>query len=301
MFHVLEISRMTTHNGPGYRTNVHFMGCPLSCKWCSTPESQTFEGLGYNPSRCIACGACAAVCPTGALTAAPGEAPVLDREKCTRCYRCTQECYSGALWKYGKPYTKDQLLNEILKDKAFYKHSGGGVTFSGGECLLQVNDEMVELYAAIHEAGISIGIDTCGCVPWEHIERILPYTSFFLWDIKLLDGERHKEFTGADNQLIFDNLQKLSSLYDVDINIRYPLIPEVNDTDEDIRKLCLFLQGLAKFREVHYLPFHHLGKNRYLYCGKPYLMGDAERQSDEKLLHICALTSEYGIPCKVVG
>lgn len=301
MVHILEISRMTTHNGPGYRTNVHFMGCPLACMWCSTPESQSFEGLGFNPARCIACSACVAACPTGALAGAPGEAAALDRSRCVLCYRCTQECDSGALWKYGKPYTRDQLLAEIMKDKIFFKHSGGGVTLSGGECLLRVDDEMEALYAAVHEAGVTIGVDTCGCVPWGHIERILPYTDFFLWDIKLLDPDRHRELTGADNQLILDNLRKLSFLYDIDLYIRYPLIPGINDTDEDIMELCLYLQSLAEFRELHYLPFHHLGRNRYLYCGKPYQMEDAKRQTQERLLHICTLTSEFGIPCRVVG
>lgn len=301
MFNILEISRMTTHNGPGYRTSVHFMGCPLSCKWCSTPESQLFEGLGFNPARCISCGACATACQAGAITVSPGKPAVLNRSKCVLCYRCTQECYSGALWKYGKPYTGGELFAEIMKDRPFFKHSCGGVTFSGGECLLQVGDEMEALYASIKEEGVSIGVDTCGFVPWSNIERILPYTDFFLWDIKLIDPDRHKKLTGADNKLILDNLRNLSSIYGAKLFIRYPLIPGINDTDEDIIGLCLFLQSIGGFSEVHYLPFHHLGKNRYLYCGKPYLMGDTKRQSQEQLLHICSLTSEFGILCKVVG
>lgn len=301
MFNILEISRMTTHNGPGYRTNVHFMGCPLSCKWCSTPESQPLTGLGFNAARCIGCGACAAVCPAGALAHSPGQPVALDRTACTQCFACTGECFSGALWKYGKPFTLEKLLEEILKDTAFFRHSGGGVTFSGGECLMQVNDEMVELYAALHRAGVTIGIDTCGHVPWTNIQRILPYTSFFLWDIKLLDPDRHKQYTGVDNRLILSNLRALSSAGSAQLYIRCPLIPEINDSDQDIEALCRLLQELDQYEEVHFLPFHHLGMNRYLYCGRPYLMGSAQRQSDQKLAHICQLARSHGVPCRIVG
>jgi pyruvate formate lyase activating enzyme len=212
-----------------------------------------------------------------------------------------EECYSRALWKFGKTYSLDQLVKEIMKDELFFKNSKGGVTFSGGECLFRVDDEIEQLYAAIRGLGVSIGVDTCGHVPWNNIERILPYTDFFLWDIKLLDPERHREYTGADNALILNNLRKLSSGYDSDIFIRYPLIPDINDTDEDIEKVGFFLRSLGNIREIHYLPFHHLGKNRYLYSGRPYLMEGAERQSWEKLRHICDLTARYGIPCRVVG
>ncbi|MCD8100424.1 MAG: glycyl-radical enzyme activating protein [Oscillospiraceae bacterium] len=303
MLNVLEISRMATHNGPGYRTTVHFMGCPLRCRWCSTPESQDFTGLALNPSRCLSCGYCVEVCEGGALTVSNNQPVALDRSLCHLCYKCAEVCYSRALWVYGKQYTAQQLACEIIKDKLFFKNSGGGVTLSGGECLMSVNDEFVEMCSLVRDEDVSIGIDTCGYVPWHTFERILEFTDLFLYDIKILNSEKHKEFTGVGNELILENLDKLTKLktYKPEIVIRYPLIPGVNDTDEDISQLCTYLSKMENISELNFMPYHHLGMSRYKFSGKEYLMGSAERQSNERLAQICEIADSMGINNRIVG
>lgn len=301
MFNVLEISRLTLHNGPGYRTNVHFMGCPLRCRWCSTPESQKVTGLGLNPHKCIGCGYCAKACPEGAISFGEDGKALVDRSRCSMCFRCTEECYANAFWKIGEERDFDSLFQEIIQDELFFKNSGGGITFSGGECLMNVSDEMVDLYKAVADRGIQIGVDTCGCVPWRNIEVLLPYIRFFLWDIKKMDPEEHKRLTGRSNELIFSNLEKVSAESNAEIYIRYPVIPGINDSEADIHALCEYLLKLPRFNEVHYLPFHKLGISRYEYSGIPYQMGETQRPSAETLQRILEITNGYGIPCKIVG
>jgi pyruvate formate lyase activating enzyme len=280
------------------------MGCPLSCRWCSTPESQQSEGLGFNPDRCILCGACIDVCPTGAISITNENRVSIDREQCTLCFKCTEECYSKSLWKYGNLYSGEELFTEALKDKPFFKNSGGGITLSGGECLLHVDDELVQFCARLNEEGVSVGIDTCGHVPFKNIERVLPFTEFFLWDIKVLNPVLHKQVTGVDNSLIIENLRNVASITSSaakDLYIRYPLVPTINDSKKDIEQLCIFLKELKDFKELHLLPFHHLGANRYIYSGKEYLLQGLALQSREKLAQTLEIPKSYGIPCRIVG
>lgn len=301
MLNVLEIHRMTTHNGPGYRTCVHLMACPLSCLWCSTPESQRCQGLGFNPEKCIQCGSCVQACDRGALSIIHGEAVRLNRGKCDECFKCVVECYAKALWKYGTEYTVEQLEAEILKDKVFYDKSEGGATFSGGECLLSAGEEMERIFASLKKQGVNICVDTCGHVPWENIELLLPYIDSFLWDIKLMDAAKHKEFTGAGNDLILENLSKVDALSVAELYIRVPLIPGVNDTDREIEEICRFLKRLKHIKELHFLPYHHFGQNRYYFCGRENPMPGLERQSREKLEHILGIAEKNGLPARLVG
>ena len=301
MFNVLEMHRMTTHNGPGFRTCVHLMGCPLSCQWCSTPESQRQQGLGFNQERCIACGSCVSACTRGALTMESGAKVQLNRQKCDECFACVSECYSKALWKYGITYSKEELEKEILKDKIFFDKSEGGVTFSGGECLLSAGKEMQELFASLKSKGINICIDTCGHVPWENIELLLPYIDSFLWDVKMMDPGKHSEYTGADNIQILENLQRVDMKSEADIYIRVPLIPGINDSEGEIEAICAFAKGLRHFKELHFLPYHHLGQNRYIFSGREFPLPGLSRQSDEKLNCILAIAKKYGLSARTVG
>ncbi len=302
MINVLQISRMTIHNGPGLRTNVHFMGCPLNCRWCSTPESQdSHGGLGFNPGLCIGCGACVSSCPTGALTTGDGTAPVsLNRGACTQCLSCVPQCFSKALWQYGTPWEAAALAKEILKDRAFFENSGGGVTFSGGEPLLHADQEMETLYQILKEEGIQIGVDTCGCVPWQNIQKLRPYTDFYLWDLKHMDPAEHRRLTGGDLSLILDNLKRLDDL-GAKIIIRYPLIPDTNDAPSDLAAVARQVKCLRHVEEVHLLPFHHMGKNRYQNSGRPYPMEGAPLMSRDLIIKKMDYLQSCGIPCRIVG
>lgn len=296
---------MTNKNGPGIRTLVHFKGCPLRCKWCSTPESQKVEfELQYKSVRCIGCGACIKACTEGAISpsADPDEKMFVDRNRCIQCFNCVEECYSHALHKVGIDWSKEDLFKEICKDEVFFQTSGGGVTFSGGEPLMDVDDEMVDLYRMVSEKGISIGVDTTGYVPWSNIEKVLPYVDFFLWDIKVMDSAKHKMYTGVGNELILENLKKveeLSERYHTDVYTRCVQVPGMTDYDENLRETCEFLRGMSCVKELDILNFHHYGEKRYAALGRPYFVKGLEKLDDETLLRKKQLVEEYGIRCKI--
>ena len=305
MLRVFEISRMTNMNGPGIRTLVHFKGCPLRCIWCSTPESQQtdFE-LQYKAMRCICCGACVEVCPEHVIVPLndPDKKMLIHRERCSRCFRCVDECYSTAMNKVGRDWGVDELFNEIIKDEVFFRKSGGGVTFSGGEPLMHVDEDMVELYRKLHDHGISIGVDTTGYVPWDTIEKLLPYIQFFLWDLKVMDPAKHKTFTGAGNELILDNLKKVESLYDTygtKVYIRCVQVPGMTDYDDNLRETCRFLEGMKCIEEINILNFHHHGQMRYEAVGRPYFVKDLKPLTDEVMSEKKAIVESMGFRCRV--
>lgn len=302
MLRVFEISRMTNHNGPGIRTLVHFKGCPLRCKWCSTPESQLRnEELGYKVSKCIRCGACVQICPEKAICIGP-EGIHIDRNKCTECFSCVRECYAHALTRIGQTWTVDDLVKEIRKDELFFRKSRGGVTFSGGEPLMFADGEMVELFRKVKDHGISIGIDTTGYVSWDKIESILPYTDFFLWDLKVMDSTKHREFTGVSNDLILENLKRLEDCaekYGIRVYIRCVQIPGMTDTDENLIKTCEFIKDMKCIQELDLINFHHFGKKRYEYIDRTYDCEGLESLSDDIMEEKKKLVEQFGITCNI--
>lgn len=246
---IFDIQRNSYVDGPGIRTTVFFKGCNLSCLWCHNPESHDPKPqMMFYKDKCKGCGKCKEVCP-------------YHLEKCDLCGKCTLYCPVGARKICGKSYTVDEVLNEIIKDKSYYETSGGGVTFSGGECMLQI-DFLCEILKKCKENGIHTAVDTAGFVPFDSFEKILPFTDLFLYDIKTLDTEKHKEYVGVDNALILDNLKKLfragASIY-----IRIPVIPGVNDSAEEMLKIKDFLSANGKPEKVELLPYHAMGENKY--------------------------------------
>ena len=242
---------------------VFFKGCPMRCAWCSTPESQSFQAeIGFDRSRCAHCGACAAACPKGALTFA--DAPALNRELCGGCFACAAACPKRAIKKYGKTVSVAEIAKEVSKDEVFYFHSGGGVTLSGGEPAAQP-DCAAELLREIKRRGIHCSIESALCVPWENVEALLPYTDCVLADLKHMDDGQHKRWTGTGNSLVLDNIRRInSSDFPVSIVIRIPLIPGVNDDDENLKAAATLSRELTKkLKAIELLPYHRLGLNTY--------------------------------------
>ena len=296
---VLSIARMTVHNGPGIRTLILFKGCPLRCPWCSTPESQKCEPeIAVRPDHCIHCGRCTDVCPTNAIGSAD-ETMSLNRYLCNSCGKCTDVCPSEAILLLGKEMTVRRLCEEARKDTVFYRHSGGGVTISGGEALL--NPEFTgELLRELKREAIGVGVDSSGHVPWASVEGVLPYVDFFLWDIKHMNPQRHKELTGASNDLILSNLRAVSEKH-VPVYIRLPIIPGYNDSEDNIRATCDFALSLSSLVEIDLLPLHHLGKARYDSLSRPYPIAELSLIPDVVMKEWKILVESYGLKAFIVS
>ena len=246
---IFDIQRNSFVDGPGIRTTVFFKGCNLKCKWCHNPESQNFEKqMMIYKNKCTGCGKCASVCPH-------------HLSSCEFCGKCEILCPNDARKVCGKEYTPEEVLKEVIKDKTFYETSNGGVTFSGGECMLQA-DFLCETLKLCKENGIHTAIDTAGCVSWEHFEKIMPYADMFLYDVKCFDEQKHKEYTGVSNKLILENLKKISDTTNKDIIIRIPVVHGVNDDEKEMGMIAEFLKGI-RYTSVDLLPYHKMGEHKY--------------------------------------
>lgn len=249
---IFDIQRNSFVDGPGIRTTVFFKGCNLRCKWCHNPESQSFEKqMMFYKDKCTGCGKCREVCPN-------------HLKKCDFCGKCELYCPAEARKICGREYTSDEVFAEVIKDKAFYDNSGGGVTFSGGECMLQL-DFLCEILEKCKSAGIHTAVDTAGNVPWKSFEKILPFTDLFLYDIKAFGAELHRKGTGVSNELILENLKNLSGR--ADIIVRIPVIGGYNDNDEEIRRIADFLKQI-KIIKAELLPYHAMGEHKYTALGR---------------------------------
>ncbi|MCQ2446767.1 MAG: glycyl-radical enzyme activating protein, partial [Clostridia bacterium] len=256
---ITDIKRFAVHDGDGIRTTVFFKGCPLKCVWCHNPESLSARPvMGYYRHKCLSCGVCTEVCPNGAhqLTA---DGHAFDRSLCAFCGKCVEECPGEALSLYGKRVTEEELLPLLLEDRAFYKNSGGGVTLSGGECLLQA-DFCASLLGMLKSEGISTAVDTCGFVPRGNLEKVLPYTDVFLYDMKALDPAVHEWCTGQDNALILENLRYLD-FRGAKIEVRIPYVPGMNDGETE--NIAIFLATLKNLTKVRVLPYHNFAASKY--------------------------------------
>jgi len=253
---LFDIERNSFVDGPGIRTTVFFKGCNLRCKWCHNPESQSFQPqLLFYRNKCTGCGKCKEVCP-------------YHLEQCDLCGKCTIYCPVDARKVCGRKYTVGEVLAEVIKDKCFYDTSGGGVTFSGGECMMQV-DFLLELLKKCKENGIHTAVDTAGCVTWEKFENILPYADLFLYDVKCFSEDLHIQGTGVSNKLILENLKRLSAEFAGDINVRIPVIPGFNDDPEEMQAMADFLNCL-RIKEVELLPYHKMGEHKYEAAGMTF-------------------------------
>ena len=262
---IFQIKRFAVHDGEGIRTTVFFKGCPLRCVWCHNPEGIAPQSeTAYFSHKCIACGECVGVCPTSAHTLAGG-GHSYQRDICSACGNCAEVCLGNALVFYGTEKSVDELLHELLKDKEFYQTSGGGVTLSGGECLLQA-DFCAELLKKLKENGVHTAVDTCGFVPQTALDKVMPYTDIFLYDIKAIDEETHKRCTGQSNRKILQNLSYLDEK-GCKTEIRIPFVPDYNDTEMD--KIADFCKSLKHIAKVEVLPYHNYAGSKYESLGMP--------------------------------
>lgn len=251
---IFDIQKCSFVDGQGIRTTVFFKGCNLKCKWCHNPESQSPKReMMIRKSRCVGCGKCLEKCPN-------------DLKLCQLCGKCTVYCPGSAREIVGKEYTVDEVLSEILADKLFYASSGGGATFSGGECMLYA-DFLSELIRRCKENGIHTAVDTAGCVPYDSFLKVIPYTDMFLYDLKAFSEDLHRNGTGVSNRLILENLKRLSDETDRDIVIRIPVIPGYNATIEELSAMADFLDAL-RIKSVELLPYHTMGDHKYESLGR---------------------------------
>lgn len=272
---ILRIEKTSIHDGQGLRTVVFFKGCPLRCPWCSTPESHNMKiEKGYLQNRCLGCGTCVELCPEKALCLNLNGKIVISKEKCQMNLKCFDKCPHSAYKKYGTFMSVDKLMREISKDEIFYFHSGGGVTFSGGEPLMQP-EFLEEIMKACKLRGIHTAIETSLYSPYSNIEKTLPYLDALYVDIKHMDNNAHEKYTGVKNDLILNNILKVdASLRPVKIHVRIPLIPTINDTRENLLSIVDFCKGIKKLEEIELLPYHRLGIETYKHLGLKYKLSD---------------------------
>jgi len=294
---VLRIERTSIHDGEGLRTVLFLKGCPLRCSWCSTPESQlSYTEKGYAFDLCLGCGKCIRSCPEGALSMSEDEPKVLnDITKCKKCFICVSKCPRRALKSYGRLMSVQEAVREIIKDEIFYFHSGGGITISGGEPLCQP-DFVAKILQECRERGIHTAMETSFYAPWENIEKILPWLNFLYVDIKHMDKKLHKYWVGVDNLQILANIRKTDrSEYPLEIAVRIPMIPGVNDSDINLSATAEFCRSIKKLKEVELLAYHRLGIETYKYLGIDYALKNLVPQSQEKILERAVFLSRQNL------
>ena len=278
---IFDIQRFSVHDGPGIRTTVFFKGCPLRCIWCHNPESQRREvSLAYYEKNCIGCGMCISVCPSGAHSLNGEGFHIFEREKCTSCGACAEGCPGEALVSFGKAVSVCEIMREVIRDKSFYENSGGGLTVSGGEPLMQ-GEFLIELLRAAKEAGLNTAIETSGFGSRDILTEVVKYTDLFLFDIKATGDEYHRELCGVPFSPIKENLKLIDSLGAKTV-LRCPLIPNINTTDEHFDAIAELAAELNGVTEVNVMAYHTLGNGKYDALDMENKMACAEAMSNEQ-------------------
>jgi len=305
---IFDIKKYAIHDGPGIRTTVFFQGCPLSCWWCHNPEGRSFSPvLLYRANRCVTCGTCVETCSQNAIKLSPspierrevgdGKVVTTDRAKCDVCGECAEICYPGAREVSGREMTIIEVLAEIERDVPFYDQSGGGVTFSGGEALMQ-RQCLSALLRGCKQREIHTVVDTSGHAAWGVIDHLRDDVDLFLYDLKLIDDQRHRKFTGVSNELILSNLQRLAES-GAQIEVRIPLIPGINDDDENLYQSAVFIAGLPDITKIELMAYHDIAASKYGSMGLPYPLPDTAPPSDSAMQAVAKYFERKGLSVKI--
>jgi glycyl-radical enzyme activating protein len=289
---VFDIQRFSVQDGPGIRTTVFFKGCPLNCLWCSNPESQNpIPELLYFETRCTHCYQCINACPSGAIIKVEDSRLSIDRKRCIGCGACVKECLFDARSISGMEMTVDEVFHIIEKDASYYRNSDGGVTVSGGEPTCQP-ESLIELLIKCREIGIHTCLDTCGFATWDILKKVIKYVDLLLMDNKHMDSATHRKLTGVGNELILENTAKVAE-QGLPVIIRVPLIPGLNDSDENIDQLGKFMKTHALPR-VDLLPYHRFSLSKYQALGKVYRLGDLESPNADEVRRVANTLESHG-------
>ncbi|MEA2101366.1 MAG: glycyl-radical enzyme activating protein [Thermodesulfobacteriota bacterium] len=301
---ILEIQRMSTEDGPGLRTTVFFKGCSLKCAWCQNPESISMQPqVQWIGSNCIGCGICMDVCPNKALNLTP-DGMQIDRKRCDGCGECTRECPAKAMELLGRRWQAHDLITELVKDRSYFEASGGGITASGGEPMMQAVF-MAELFKGLKDSGIHTALDTCGQYPWVSMEKILPYTDMVLFDLKEIDPDRHKAFAGVDNHLIHENLVRLGKYIrnkPIALWVRTPIIPGATDTGNNIRGIGRFIAENLGDTVEHWelCAFNNLCRDKYVRLGLEWPYAETSLLTSGRMEELAGIAKESGVDRDIV-
>jgi pyruvate formate lyase activating enzyme len=301
---IFDIENFAVHDGPGIRTAVFMKGCPLRCLWCHNPESQSPRPeLAFLACNCRpACDDCLRACPRDALVMSPGAEPrviAVLRDRCDLCRECLTACRSEALALVGQPMTVQAVFDRVRRQESFYRHSGGGVTVTGGEPLTQWRFVRA-LLARCRQEGISTALDTCGYGLWEHLQALLEFTDLLLYDVKEMDSARHALFTGVPNEVILANLRRASDL-GVPVAVRIPLIPGYNASAENVGAIGEFARQLATVVQIELLPYHRLGKTKYKWLDRSYNLDGAQAPPEAEVQRLRELLEAMGHRVQIGG
>ena len=304
---VSEIQRYAIHDGPGIRTLVFLKGCPLRCLWCANPETQRpYPEMAYFKEKCIRCGRCVQLCPYKAIKVSQQGELETDWKICLQeCYlsqkipfECTKKCYSGARRVIGDYLTVEQVMDEVLRDYSLYERTGGGITISGGEPLAQT-DFTLRILKRSKEINLHTAIETCSLARWEDFERIAEYLDWVFYDIKTIDPLKHKELTGFSNDLILENIKKLSEIslpLKIHLIIRIPVVPGYTDSPHNIWAISKFVsEELRNVKQVELLPYHRLGRHKYKAIGAEYTLFELKPPQQEEIIRLEEIVKSFNL------
>lgn len=286
---IFAIKPFEIHDGDGIRTTVFFKGCPLRCKWCHNPESFTAKKeILFDKALCKNCLRCVALCSANSEQSGKH---VFEREKCTACGKCEEICPAGCYEVAGKDMSAEEIASEVIKDEVFMKKSGGGVTFSGGEPLMQV-ELLVEIARILKKRDINIAIDSCAAISRESIDKVIPYVNTFLFDIKAIDEDVHISCTGYSNRQILENIRYVDKL-GVPMEIRYPYVPEMNDCE--VEAVARFVKELKNVRCLRVLAYHNYAERKYECLERPYPVADITPPEKDEIEKVVRTMKNIGL------